>query len=152
MKKLLLIALLSAGSLVGASAQGLLGGTIQGQVSGPDGLLNSDVTINWSGGGVDASNTVSPLAPGIFVGSAVAVAGAAGGTAGTATLSSGDLSGGSIDYTLGDPALPAPGLAFGNVTLEAANTGGGGDPVIPEPSTIALGVLGGALLFFRRRK
>ena len=44
----------------------------------------------------------------------------------------------------GNPPLPAGGIpaSFSGLTV----------PTIPEPSTVALAILGGAALFFRRRK
>ena len=48
----------------------------------------------------------------------------------------------------GTPPSPAAALP-GGVALDIVT---GGAPVVPEPSTIALALLGGAALMFRRRK
>lgn len=52
-----------------------------------------------------------------------------------------------------DPAAQPPAPKVGpDLTMPAFALGQGTDPVIPEPSTIALGMLGAAALLIRRRK
>lgn len=77
--------------------------------------------------GVDAGTTIKVIMVG-FEGSDFASAGAKGKSA-------------PIDVTLGGGTIPVPNL-----------TGLQGFAIVPEPSTIVLGVLGAAALLFRRRK
>jgi hypothetical protein len=58
-----------------------------------------------------------------------------------------------FDITLGGtPPGGAPLPPSAMSTLTGFSLSGGGTPVIPEPSTIALGVIGAAALLLRRRK
>lgn len=50
------------------------------------------------------------------------------------------------------PAVPNPGFTLAITAAGATLSSGGTTPVVPEPSTIALGVLGAAALLIRRRK
>jgi hypothetical protein len=154
MKKLLFVAICVAGIVAGNaqgtvnfSNAGLAGVTLDG-ASAPVGTTVDLV----SGGAVVGSANL--IAPGIFVGGTITVDGVTG--TGSFTISSGGTSSAAFDIALGGTGVPPgpPGsLAnFGGLALTSGGVDPGPDPVVPEPSTIALGALGAALLFFRRRK
>lgn len=163
MKKLLLAALCVAATL-SASAQGTVsfanvGGGVNAPVSGPDGLLGAGFSAQLQL--ADGTNVGAPapfLANGLFSGGSRTIAGVASGAQATlqvAVLDAGGATIGTSDsftVTLGGGGVPPSPPA--SLTGLAAFTAGGGavvDP-IPEPSTIALAILGGAALLFRRRK
>jgi MYXO-CTERM domain-containing protein len=158
MKKLLVIALCVAGAL-SLSAQGTLntfnlGSTVSlGAYTGAFGDVQ--VTV-WAG--ADASSLApvhtAPLlnAGGLIAPVEAVVAGVATGSTAAVQLSASapGFSGiGPVGTSgnLGGGTTPAGGLPAGiGLTLVADG------PVIPEPTTWALGLLGAALLFGRRRK
>lgn len=165
MKKLLFVAICVAG-IVAGNAQGTYsfsnaagGGLIT--VDGAPAPAGTTVEL-LSGGSAIASTTV--LSAGLFIGGDGSVDGVTGvaSFAIRATTAGGDTATSDLfDISLGGggtpPALPG---GLGNFPGLDVTTGGGVvdppvdpvDPEIPEPSTIALGALGAALLFFRRRK
>ncbi|MDA7632625.1 PEP-CTERM sorting domain-containing protein [bacterium] len=162
MKKLLLAALCVAATL-SASAQGTvnfanIGGGVNAPVSGPDGLLGAGFTAQLQlGDGTNIGDPAPFLANGLFSGGSRTVAGVAGGANATLQVfvsnADGSISGtsGQVTVTLANPnAVPVPETPAALAGLSAFNAAGGA--VVPEPSTIALALLGGAALLLRRRK
>ena len=164
MKKVLLAALFVAASL-GANAQGTVsfanvGGGVNAPVSGPDGLLGAGFTAQLQlADGTNVGDPAPFLANGLFSGGARTIDGVAGGS--TADLqvfvsnADGSVTGTSsvITVTLGGGGVP-PAPPAGLTGLSAFTLSAGAGPVdpIPEPSTIALAILGGAALLFGRRR
>lgn len=162
MKKLLLAALCVAATL-SASAQGTvnfanIGGGVNAPVSGPDGLLGAGFTAQLQlGDGTNIGDPAPFLANGLFSGGSRTVAGVAGGANATLQVfvsnADGSISGtsGQVSITLANPnAVPVPETPAALAGLSAFTAAGGA--VVPEPSTIALALLGGAALLLRRRK
>lgn len=160
MKKLLLAALFVAASL-GASAQGTVSfSNIGSPVSGPDGLLGAGFTAQLQNAdtGANIGDPANFLVNGLFAGGTRTVPGVAGGAVANlqvfASNADGSITGTSaaVGVTLANPnAVPVPETPAAFAGLASFNVVGAG-PVIPEPSTIALALLGGAALLFRRRK
>ena len=161
MKKLVLSALCALATL-SAAAQGTVnfanvGGGVNAPVSGPDGLLGAGFTAQLQlEDGTAVGAPANFLANGLFSGGARTIDGAAGGASATlqvfASNADGSLSGTSAPFTVtlgGGGTPPAPPSALSGLSSFSVS---GGAPVIPEPSTITLAVLGGAALMFRRRK
>jgi|SaaInl7_100m_RNA_FD_contig_101_514929_length_1209_multi_62_in_0_out_0_2 hypothetical protein len=164
MKNLLLAALCVAATL-SASAQGTvnfanIGGGVNAPVTGPDGLLGAGFTAQLQlADGTNVGDPANFLANGLFSGGTRTVAGVAGGSAANLQVfvsnADGSISGtsGQITVTLANPnAVPVPETPAALAGLSAFNAVGGAGNVIPEPSTIALALLGGAALLLRRRK
>ena len=169
MKKVLLAALFVAATL-SASAQGTVsfanvGGGVNAPVSIGGELAGSGFSAQLQL--ADGTNVGAPapfLANGLFSGGVRTIDGVAGGSAADLQVAVVDADGNVIgvsdafSVTLGGggtPPGPPAGLAgLSPLDLPAPGQGGGPvvDPVIPEPSTIALAILGGAALLFRRRK
>jgi len=126
-----------------------------------------------TGGGVfaavgSAANFIGAAAPGYFNGGVITVAQVAPGANGTFEAFAWDSSTGNTTYAAAAAAYTA-GLIHGGYSAPVTiATGGAGTPpsapagltglqpwvanVVPEPSTIALGILGAAGLLLRRRK
>lgn len=163
MKKVLLAALFVAASL-SASAQGTINFsnignpfTLDGNAIGSGAGLSAQLVVN----GADVGDPANFLANGFFAGGARTVAGVAGGTAVDVSVNvldgSGSVVGSSNTFsvTLGNAGVPPSTPAVLNGLNALALTSGGAAPVtppVPEPSTIALAILGGAALLLRRRK
>jgi len=144
-----------------AQAGSISGINLGAAVSGPNGLLGNTAQGQfWIG--ADANSLAPVGSPVNFLGGGLINAGVltATGTVSvqlraTATIGGADFAGQSnvITVTATDaPAPPASLTGLQAFTITAVGGGGGGTPVVPEPSTIALGLLGAAALFLRRRK
>ena len=166
MKKLLLAALCVAATL-SASAQGTvnfanIGAGVSAPVSGPGGLLGAGFTAQLQlADGTNVGDPAPFLANGLFSGGSRVIPGVAGGSAATLQVfvsnADGSITGtsGQVTVTLANPnATPVPETPAALAGLSAFTVAAGAvaPPVIPEPSTIALALLGGAALLFRRRK
>jgi len=163
MKKLLLAALCVAATL-SASAQGTVsfanvGGGVNAPVTGPDGLLGAGFTAQLQlADGTNVGDPAPFLANGLFSGGARTIDGVAGGSSADLQVSvsnaDGSITGvsGVISVTLGGGGTPpAPPAALSGLSAFEV-TAGAVTPVIPEPSTVLLALVGGAALLFRRRK
>jgi len=175
MKKLLIVLGVMVAGL-GAYAQGTIsftdiviaGGvrTIDAPVSGPGGLLaGSGFTAQlWAGANANSLVAVGNGSPflsgggaGYFNGGSIAIPGIAPGSAAVLQVRAWDDSTG---------ATWATATVRGQSATLTITTGGAGSPpglpanltglasfsIVPEPTTIALGVLGAAALLLRRRK
>lgn len=163
MKKIVLSALCALATL-SAAAQGTVnfanvGGGVNAPVTGPGGPLAAGFTAQlFAGPSADSLAAVGApanfLANGLFSGGVRTIDSVAPG--GTAFIR--------VDVTNGDGSLTGSSNVF-SVTTGGAGTPPGppaslqgltafsvGGPAIPEPSTVALAVLGGAALLLRRRK
>jgi hypothetical protein len=169
MKKILVLAVCIAGCL-SAFGQGAVNFT-NGGVGVNSPIFNVDGTTRLSGAGfmaqlvVDgtASTTAvapfSAAAPGYFLGGQKRLEGIAPNTTVTATVRAWDVSTGATWEAAGIKGESSPfQLAVtGNAdsapaVLGTALVGLQSFNLVPEPSTIALAVLGGVALLFRRRK
>ena len=167
MKKLLLSALLVAATF-SANAQGTvsfanIGGGVNAPFTldgAPIGAGSGAVAQLQLADGTNVGDSAAFLANGLFSGGVRTIDGVAGG--GSATLQvavldcAGAVLGVSIQVTVklgGAGTPPSTPAALSGLSAVAAVSGGGAavDP-IPEPSTIALAILGGAALLLRRRK
>lgn len=108
------------------------------------------------------------VAPGYFNGGVVTVSQVAPGAQGTFEVFAWDSTGGNSSYATGLSAYTAGSIHGGYSNPVTITTGGVGSPatppspldglqtwavtIVPEPSTIALGVLGIGALLLRRRK
>jgi hypothetical protein len=169
MKKLLIVAICVAGVL-SAQAQGLINFlNISGSVTTVSGALAAGETLGqlWAGTAADSLAAVGdPLAfvgGGTINGGEVAIPGVAGGSTAFVQLRAWDAASGA-DYASAtikgesnvatSPALKTAGalLPAPFLNTDAFQLADVGGPVIPEPSTVALAILGAAGLFIRRRK
>lgn len=168
MKKLLIVAICAVGILSG-QAQGLINFVnLSGPVSNNDtGDLLGPEAVGQIWAGADAGSLApvgDPLAfagGGIIVGPEVAIPGVAGGATAFVQLRAWDatfasfaeaqagLGANGFSDVVESPALKTPGALLPAPNL---NTTAFGITAIPEPSTIALAILGAAALFIRRRK
>jgi hypothetical protein len=163
MKKLLVIAVCAAG-IISAQAQGLITFNVVQKVSDPTGNFVGSDTMGQLFAGPDASSLAPLGSPAASVGAGSWVVGELtvpgipnGGTAfvkmqawqGAATYAEATIKGESAigQNTLGGGLQPGP-----NASIAAFQLIDGGGPVVPEPSTVALAILGAAGLFIRRRK
>jgi PEP-CTERM motif len=178
MKKILLIAGLAIAGLVSTYGQGTVNFANLGPgVNAPVNDINGTTRLGAGFlaqlyAGPDASS-LAPVgtptgflaaAPGYFQGGVVTIATVAPGTVGTFRVHAWDSVGGTVNSFA---AAQAAGAKYGSGNIFTVATGGAGTPpgapstlvgqtsfnLVPEPSTIALGVLGAAgLLMIRRRK
>lgn len=158
MKKLLVIAVCLAGAL-SLSAQGTLNTLNFGSSVNLGAFTGSfsEVTVTvWAGpdaGSLQAVHTAPLISPiGLIAPVTATVPGVASGSTATVQLSASapGFSGTGPTGTsaaLGGGTTPPGGLPQGIGLTLVADT-----PVIPEPTTWALGLLGAAMLFIRRRK
>ena len=134
-----------------------IGGGVNAPVTGPDGsLLGAGFTAQLQlADGTNIGDPAPFLANGLFSGGSRTVPGVAGGSQATLQVfisnADGSISGTSeqVAVTLANPnAVPVPETPALLTGLMAF----GPSVTIPEPSSLALVILGGAVLFFRRRK
>jgi len=165
MKKLILTTTFLAAGILGVLAQGTVDfSNLSSKFT--DGV-DRNIYLNTVGGplapvgtvvslytGTDLDGTANTVIPGVFIGGTKSLQGIGNAQAVNLTIeavytdtASGDVYTGSITfpYTTPSPGDPPSASLMTGMTAFAL--------VVPEPSTIALGVLGlGALLLFRRRK
>jgi hypothetical protein len=167
MKKILVLAVCIAGCL-SAFGQGQVNFT-NGGVGVNSPVFNVDTTTRLAGAGfmaqlvidgtaTDITAPFSAAAPGYFLGGQKVTAGVAQGATVTATVRAWDVSTGATFEAAGIKGESAPfqltvtGSSANPPTPGAALVGLQSFNLVPEPSTIALAVLGGVALLFRRRK
>lgn len=165
MKKTLVAALLALAT-VGAYAQGTVnfanvGGGVNAPVSGPNGLLGAGFSAQlYAGASADSLAAVGApanfLANGLFSGGARTITGVAGGATAwirvDAMSADGSLTGSSNVFSVtagGAGTPPSPPSSLTGLQSFSVSAAG---PVIPEPSTVALALLGGIAFLFARRK
>lgn len=155
------IAILSVAVSVGIHAQGTFNATGLATAKIVDeagnGVQGASVQFlaGASADSLSAVGSTTTLPGGLFTAGALTVPGVAGGNTAFIQINAslGDLTGSSAPFqvTLGGggtpPAPPAQIAAAigGNIVLA-------GEVIIPEPTTVALGLIGGAALFLRRRR
>jgi len=114
------------------------------------------------------ANFIGAAGPGYFNGGVVAVTGVALGATATFQVFAWDGASGQAAYAAALAAWNGGSIHGGYSSPVTVPTGGGGNPagppgsltglnpwavtIVPEPSTIALGVIGGLALLLRRRK
>jgi hypothetical protein len=116
------------------------------------------------GGNAQSLGVFAPTEPGFFDNGGMSIPGATGTSASLtvqawvgATTFAAATTKGSVTFNQAvaswDPNAQPPAPKSGpDLTMPAFTLGEGTTPVIPEPSTIALGMLGAAALLIRRRK
>jgi hypothetical protein len=124
-----------------------------------------EILYTPTGGVATSLGVFQPTEPGFFDNGGMSIPGATGTSAsltvqawnGAATYAAAtDANKGSVTFTQSvaawDPAAQPPAPKSGPDLSMPAFTLGSGGPIVPEPSTIALGMLGAAALLIRRRK
>jgi hypothetical protein len=167
MKKILCVAICAI-SVIAAQAGSISGLNSGASVSNAAGALLDNTYMGQFYIGADAGSLTAVGAPVNFLAAGLLNAGVitANGTVslqlkawkGAATFEAASTTAGAeagasgiISVTATDAPAPPASLSGAGLTGFALSTVTGG-PVIPEPSTIALGLLGAAALFLRRRK
>lgn len=157
MKKLLCVAICAI-SVMAAQAGSISGINLGAPVSGINGPLGATAQGQfWIG--ADANSLAPVGSPVNFLGGGLINAGVltATGTVAvqlraTETVGGVDYAGQSNVITVTATDAPAPPASLTGLQSFTLTASGGPTPVVPEPSTIALGLLGAAALFLRRRK